>query len=228
MAPQPYVGIHFVTTQFQKWSPEIRTELVNEGGAREVVGGFESTVQPTTVHQPSGASPADGSAGIPQLDLRNIVVPPQQQEAPPTTTSSSSEWRSPVAAYPSPAARSVEQILGTLPQQPTPDPNQVAAELQNQIGSALQTAPPTVNMPHSVTEFLNEMRVGGIGVLLGVGTNPLYLELLSHWQNSAGLYLVDPFIHVPRGYEGGGNLPDIEHQRIFEDLRNKIHHFENR
>ncbi|CAD7976064.1 unnamed protein product [Amoebophrya sp. A25] len=86
----------------------------------------------------------------------------------------------------------------------------------------------TQQRPFSLLEFLLQSHPRGIGMILGVGKNPLALDLLQQWHTSPGLYLVDPFIHIYQGYDEPENLSDWEHQRCFEDLRNRIHRFEGR
>merc|ERR1712194_556114 len=40
--------------------------------------------------------------------------------------------------------------------------------------------------------------------------------------------LVDPYIHIWKGYDDPANLQDAEHQKVFEDLRNRLVMFEGR
>ena len=61
-----------------------------------------------------------------------------------------------------------------------------------------------------------------IGVILGVGAGQFVLTLLKGWSNTAGLYLVDPYIHIFRGYDDPANVDDKSHQLIFEHLRNQL------
>lgn len=76
--------------------------------------------------------------------------------------------------------------------------------------------------------FLQARQPMGLGVVLGVGRGDFALRLLSDWSSSPGLYLVDPYIHIWRGYDDPANLQDKEHQLIFEDLRNRLAPFEGR
>ncbi len=93
----------------------------------------------------------------------------------------------------------------------------------------LRELPPPRVQQMSLKRFIIQTHPRGIGVILGVGRNPLCLELLAEWNTSPGLYIVDPFVHIWKGYDdAASNVDDIEHQRIFEDLRNKIHHFQPR
>jgi len=65
--------------------------------------------------------------------------------------------------------------------------------------------------------------------VLGVGKNPFSVELLQQWTTSPGLYLVDPFIHIWKGYdEPDWNLSDKDHQMVFEDLRTKLQPYQNK
>lgn len=76
--------------------------------------------------------------------------------------------------------------------------------------------------------FLQTRQPQGLGVILGVGRGDFALRLLSDWTLSQGVYLVDPYIHIWRGYDDPANLSDKEHQLIFEDLRNRLVQFEGR
>lgn len=76
--------------------------------------------------------------------------------------------------------------------------------------------------------FLEARQPRGLGVVFGVGRGDFALRLLADWGSAQGLYLVDPFIHIWRGYDDPSNLSDREHQVIFEDLRNRLAPFEGR
>lgn len=76
--------------------------------------------------------------------------------------------------------------------------------------------------------FLQARQPRGLGVVLGVGRGDFALRLLSDWSSAQGVYLIDPYIHIWRGYDDPSNLPDREHQLMFEDLRNKLVPFEGR
>merc|ERR1719408_949162 len=76
--------------------------------------------------------------------------------------------------------------------------------------------------------FLEARQPRGLGVVLGVGRGDFALRLLADWASSQGLYLVDPFIHIWRGYNDPANIPDRDHQVLFEDLRNRLAPFEGR
>lgn len=76
--------------------------------------------------------------------------------------------------------------------------------------------------------FLQARQPRGLGVVLGVGRGDFAMRLLSDWSSAQGLYLVDPYIHIWRGYDDPANLNDREHQMIFEDLRNRFVPFEGR
>ena len=60
-------------------------------------------------------------------------------------------------------------------------------------------------------------------MILGVGTGERAIEILETWRGSI-LYLVDPYIHIWKGYDSVENVDDREHQMRFERLRN---YFEN-
>lgn len=95
-------------------------------------------------------------------------------------------------------------------------------------GAAPPTPADVQRQNFSILDFLMSRHPRGIGIILGVGRNPFALDLLQNWHTSPGLYLVDPFVHIHQGYDEPENLSDWDHQRVFEDLRNKIHRFEGR
>ncbi|KAF4679631.1 hypothetical protein FOZ62_024692 [Perkinsus olseni] len=77
----------------------------------------------------------------------------------------------------------------------------------------------------SVIDFLNHQQPNGLGVVLGVGEGHFVKKLLTEWKDSAGVYLVDPYIHVWKGYDDpDNNLNDRDHQLRFEQLRNDLHY----
>jgi hypothetical protein len=60
-----------------------------------------------------------------------------------------------------------------------------------------------------------------VGVILGVGEGRKVSLLLSTWKNTF-LYLVDPYIHIWRGYNRPANVDDKSHQLTFENLRYRL------
>ncbi|KAF4658645.1 hypothetical protein FOZ61_005484 [Perkinsus olseni] len=77
----------------------------------------------------------------------------------------------------------------------------------------------------SVIDFLNHQQPNGLGVVLGVGEGHFVKKLLTEWKDSAGVYLVDPYIHIWKGYDDpDNNLSDRDHQLRFEQLRNDLHY----
>merc|ERR1719247_700647 len=87
---------------------------------------------------------------------------------------------------------------------------------------------PMLRRRDDLGRFLEARQPRGLGVILGVGKGDFALRLLSDWGSSQGMYLVDPFIHIWRGYDGPENLSDREHQMVFEELRNRLVPFEGR
>lgn len=75
--------------------------------------------------------------------------------------------------------------------------------------------------------LLTQVQPGGLGIILGVGHGSFVLQLLNSW--SGGLYLVDPYIHIYKGYDDPANVDDKTHQWIYEQVRTELHkRFENR
>lgn len=97
----------------------------------------------------------------------------------------------------------------------------VAAPGGSQAGSVLQRR-------DDFGRLLQTQQSRGLGVVLGVGRGEFALRLLSDWTFSQGVYLVDPYIHVWRGYDDPANVDDRQHQLIYEDLRNRLVQFEGR
>ena len=75
----------------------------------------------------------------------------------------------------------------------------------------------------SIGQYLFSHYANGLGVVLGVGRGNFVKNLFAEWSNMAGLYLVDPYIHLYKGYESPFNVDDRTHQLIFEKLRQELH-----
>ena len=60
-----------------------------------------------------------------------------------------------------------------------------------------------------------------VGIVLGVGRGEFVKSLLRDWTGSF-LYLVDPYIHMWRGYDDPANVDDKTHQLIYEQLRSDL------
>lgn len=76
--------------------------------------------------------------------------------------------------------------------------------------------------------FLEAQYGRSLGLILGVGRGDFALRTLRDWASCAALYLVDPYIHIWRGYDDPDNLSDKDHQLIFEDLRQMLAPYEGR
>lgn len=87
---------------------------------------------------------------------------------------------------------------------------------------------PLVRRREDLGRFLESRQPRGLGVVVGVGRGDFALRLLQDWGSSQGVYLVDPYIHIFRGYDDPANLPDRDHQLVFEDLRNRLQQHEGR
>ncbi|CAJ1409719.1 unnamed protein product [Effrenium voratum] len=74
----------------------------------------------------------------------------------------------------------------------------------------------------SLGAFLQQSYGAAFGVLLGVGEGARARQLLAAWPQGV-LFLVDPYIHLRRGYERPANWDDSAHQRAYDDLRNRLH-----
>lgn len=94
--------------------------------------------------------------------------------------------------------------------------------------AAVPVDAPLLRLRSDFGRFLEARQPRGLGVVLGVGRGEFALRLLGDWGSAQGLYLVDPFIHIWRGYEDPANLNDRDHQLVFEDLRNRLAPFEGR
>jgi hypothetical protein len=75
---------------------------------------------------------------------------------------------------------------------------------------------------NSIGPFLSQRYPGTLGIIIGVGRGEFVEKLLSQWMNVGGLYLVDPYIHLWRGYDDPSNVDDKTHQLIFENLRSRL------
>jgi len=79
---------------------------------------------------------------------------------------------------------------------------------------------------NELPSLLNHTVSVGLGVLLGVGHGEFAKHLLSSWPGA--LYLVDPYIHIWRGYDEADNVDDRTHQLIYENLRSQLVPYEGR
>ena len=77
-----------------------------------------------------------------------------------------------------------------------------------------------------IPQILNSTLLVGIGVILGVGHGQFAKHLLNEWQG--GLYLVDPYIHIWKGYDDPANYDDKSHQAIYENLHFQLLQYEGR
>jgi len=103
------------------------------------------------------------------------------------------------------------------------------AAVQAPMGGGMQPADaPVLRSRADFGRFLEQRQPRGLGVVLGIGRGEFALRLLQDWGSSQGLYLVDPFIHIWRGYDDPNNLSDRDHQAQFEDLRNRLAPYEGR
>eukprot|EP00927_Polykrikos_kofoidii_P083507 TRINITY_DN8565_c0_g1_i1.p1 TRINITY_DN8565_c0_g1~~TRINITY_DN8565_c0_g1_i1.p1 ORF type:complete len:255 (+),score=35.23 TRINITY_DN8565_c0_g1_i1:53-817(+) len=86
----------------------------------------------------------------------------------------------------------------------------------------LQTPPILLDFSErQLGTILNQNLGPAFGVLLGVGEGRLALELLQTWTKGV-LFLVDPYIHLSRGYYREANVDDNEHQRHYENIRQTL------
>ena len=91
--------------------------------------------------------------------------------------------------------------------------------LEDELGTSLL---PGCSSISELPLYLSRQYPNGIGVILGVGKGSFVLSLLKGWVTMGGLYLVDPYIHIYKGYDNEGNVDDRTHQLIYENLRNDI------
>lgn len=139
---------------------------------------------------------------------------------------------------PSPILQHLKEVDAQTPQRNPPVRPareaipQAAPRAQHPASSTRMAAVPDMGLAlRRRDEFgllLQAQQPRGLGVILGVGRGEFALRLLADWSSSQGLYLVDPFIHIWRGYDDPANLQDAEHQMVFEELRNRLQPFEGR
>lgn len=101
------------------------------------------------------------------------------------------------------------------------------------LGGAAQQSYPGVNPPmlrrrDDFGRFLEARQPSGIGIVLGVGRGDFAISLLQGWPSVQGIFLVDPYIHIWKGYDDPANLDDREHQMVYEALRNRLTAFEGK
>eukprot|EP00929_Paragymnodinium_shiwhaense_P008409 TRINITY_DN112369_c0_g1_i1.p1 TRINITY_DN112369_c0_g1~~TRINITY_DN112369_c0_g1_i1.p1 ORF type:complete len:353 (+),score=80.26 TRINITY_DN112369_c0_g1_i1:150-1208(+) len=95
-------------------------------------------------------------------------------------------------------------------------------------GYGMADASPALRRRDEFGRFLEARQPRGLGIVLGVGRGDFAVRLLNDWQSAQGVYLVDPFIHQWRGYDDPANLQDADHQKVFEELRQRLYPFEGR
>eukprot|EP00913_Durusdinium_trenchii_P019683 g18504.t1 len=93
-----------------------------------------------------------------------------------------------------------------------------AAAIALQSATPANAATPAGFAANSLGAFLEQSYGAAYGVLLGVGDGARALELLGAWPHGV-LFLVDPYIHLRRGYDRPENLDDAAHQRNYDNLR---------
>eukprot|EP00419_Tripos_fusus_P024505 CAMPEP_0172715812 /NCGR_PEP_ID=MMETSP1074-20121228/67760_1 /TAXON_ID=2916 /ORGANISM="Ceratium fusus, Strain PA161109" /LENGTH=253 /DNA_ID=CAMNT_0013540429 /DNA_START=60 /DNA_END=819 /DNA_ORIENTATION=- len=99
----------------------------------------------------------------------------------------------------------------------------VEGAFSNSWALPIQPPPKVVDFSERLLgNFLENNYGNAFGVILGVGNGRRALELLETWPHGV-LFLVDPYIHLRRGYERPENLQDDAHQRQYEDLRNYLY-----
>jgi len=101
------------------------------------------------------------------------------------------------------------------------------------LGGAAQQGYPGVNPPmlqrrDDFGRFLEARQPRGIGIVLGVGRGDFAISLLQGWPSVQGIFLIDPYIHIWKGYDDPANLDDREHQMVYEALRNRLTAFEGK
>ena len=101
---------------------------------------------------------------------------------------------------------------------PVPSADRIAG-----LSSSVKIAP-TIQL--DMPQLLNSTFPYGTGILLGVGAGRFAKLLLNNW--AGGLYLVDPYIHIWRGYDDPSNVDDKTHQLLYEELRRELLPFASR
>ncbi|CAE8583661.1 unnamed protein product [Polarella glacialis] len=88
--------------------------------------------------------------------------------------------------------------------------------------AAAEARPSAGFSQHLLGSWLEQNYGHALGVLIGVGAGARALEILDAWPHGV-LFLVDPYIHLRRGYDRQQNVEDEAHQRNYEDLRQVLH-----
>jgi hypothetical protein len=97
------------------------------------------------------------------------------------------------------------------------DPKQTARCLSAPGLRPVTEAPP-FRTASELWKYVSTKYANRVGIVLGVGDGHLAADLLRHWT-ATYVYLVDPYIHIWRGYERAVNVDDKSHQIIYERLR---------
>lgn len=82
--------------------------------------------------------------------------------------------------------------------------------------------PGQVSFRNQFSQYLQTLQIRGapICIFLGVGRGMFAQEMMNSFPGI--FYLIDPFIHVWKGYDDPSNVGDKEQQMIFEDLRLRL------
>mmetsp|Transcript_74155 Transcript_74155/g.188148 ORF Transcript_74155/g.188148 Transcript_74155/m.188148 type:complete len:352 (+) Transcript_74155:87-1142(+) len=211
-------------------------EQASTRGSAGASGRQQQEPQPPPVYRRPQAPGAGGAGGLSTdellRELDSIQVKAKEQQD--TLTAAG---RMPAA---SPILQQIKESEAAAPPGQQARPRAVpqqAPQLPPQVPPAVPSAgaaagaaqlPLMLRRRDDFGRFLQARQPRGLGVVLGVGRGEFALRLLSEWSAAQGVYLVDPFIHIWRGYDDPANLQDREHQMIFEDLRNRLVSFEGR
>lgn len=95
-------------------------------------------------------------------------------------------------------------------------------------GTAPVTAPPPLTRRNDFGRFLDVQQPQGLGVVLGIGRGDFAIQLLADWRSALGVYLVDPYIHIPSGYDDPANLQDSDHQKLHDEVQSRLRPFEGK
>ena len=101
------------------------------------------------------------------------------------------------------------------------DARQGEREVQRSVPAPGLTRPdeqPPFKTSSELWSYVSSKYANRVGVILGVGDGAYASSLLQVWK-ATYIYLVDPYIHIWRGYDRAGNVDDKSHQLLYEKLR---------
>lgn len=167
---------------------------------------------------------SDSSSGW-KVSQTEMAQRPMSPEPPTASNADSAASKAATSANAAAAATSSEAPSKKESRGARPDRSQTA--LVGSLGiwskfSAQEYSDAEMHFGTSMGTTLTDLGIRGTGVILGVGSGEFAFTFAKSWKLLESLFLVDPYIHLVKGYDDPGNLSDLEHQQLYERLFNMV------